>query len=112
MRTSSYSIFDFLKDCRGNWRNAVFIPCEACGKPCPNQRRCSLLSGVAGGLPRAVCVSPFEVATRQTVGGPDCIGVLSRPAFASVFQSYLTWSCDDPETCCLRYLDGQVSAAP
>lgn len=112
MRTSPYSIFDFLKDCRGNWRNAVFIPCEACDHPCSNQRRGSLLTADADGHPRAVCVSRFEAATGQRVEGHDCIGLLSKSAFASVFQSYLTWSCDDPESCCLRYLDGQVSTAP
>ena len=112
MSKSSYSIFDFLKDCRGNWRNAVFIPCGACGHPCANQRRGCLLTADAGGRPRAVCVSRFEAVTGQRVEGSDCIGVLSKHALASVFQSYLTWSCDDPEACCLCHLDAQTTAAP
>lgn len=79
MRTSSYSIFDFLKDCRGNWRNAVFIPCEACGKPCPNQRRGSLLTADAEGGPRAVCVSRFEAATGQRVEAPTASASSADP---------------------------------
>ena len=112
MRKSSYSIFDFLKDCQGNWRNTVFILCRSCGHPCANQRRGCLLTADAEGRPRAICVSRFEAATGQRVEGPDCIGILSKHAFASVFQSYLTWSCNDPEACCLRDLDGQISASP
>ena len=112
MRKTSYCIFDFLKDCRGNWRNAVFVPCEPCRYPCANDRRGCLLVSDMEGHPRAVSVSRFEAITGQKVEGPDCVGVLGRDAFESAFQSYLIWEYDDPELCCLRYLDGEVSATP
>ena len=112
MSKTSYSIFDFLKDCRGNWRNAIFIPCEPCKHPCSNDRQGCLLVSDAEGHPHAICINRFEAITGQRVEGPDCIGSLTRKAFESAFLSYLTWEYDDPELCCLRFLDGEVSAAP
>ena len=109
MSKSSYSIFDFLKDCRGNWRNAIFIPCSPCRHPCTNQYQGCLLVADDQGRPRVVCVSRFEGVTGQKVEGSDCVGTLSRAAFESAFLPYLLWEQDDPELCCLRHLDHEVS---
>lgn len=110
MSKSSYSIFSLLKDCRGNWRNAIFIPCEPCRNPYANQRQGCLLAADSEGRARVVCVSRFEAVTGQKVEGSDCIATLSRAAFESAFLPYLLWEQDDPELCCLRHLDREVSA--
>lgn len=112
MKTSSYSIFDFLEACGGNWRNAVYVSCEYCYHPCKAECRGCLLTADIKGRPMAISLTQFEAITGWKVEPSDCIGRLSRYAFDELFRYYRIWECDDLSTCLLSHLDGAISAAP
>nr|WP_326184424.1 hypothetical protein [uncultured Oscillibacter sp.] len=110
MTTTSYSICDFLTACRGNWRNAIFIPCTPCGHACKNGRKGCLLTTDSSGRIRVVRVHRFEAATGQKIDPAECAGVLGKDAFEAAFQTHLIWKVDDPQQCALRQLDDMVSS--
>lgn len=112
MRTSTYSIFDFLKNCAGNWCNAVYIPCGFCLHPCRAEQRGALLTADSYGRPRAISVVRYEAVTGQRVDPNECVGTLQRQAFDAVFRDFTVWECDSVGECLLSRLDGEVSAGP
>lgn len=112
MSTSTYSIFDFLKNCGGNWRNAVYIPCGFCFHPCRADQRGALLTADSYGRPRAVSVAWYEAVTGQQINPSECLGTLRRIAFDTVFRDFAVWECDSVGECLLSRLDGEVSAGP
>lgn len=112
MKTSSYSIFDFLEHCGGNWRNTVYVPCGCCFHPCRAECRGCLLTADMDGRPMAISVTRFEAITGQRVDSSDCVGLLDRYAFDELFRHYRIWECDDPGMCLLCHLDSNISAAP
>lgn len=112
MKTSSYSIFDFLEHCGGNWRNTVYVPCGCCFHPCRAKCRGCLLTADMDGRPMAISVTRFEAITGQRVDLSECVGTLSRYAFDELFRHYRIWGCDDLGTCLLCHLDSNISAAP
>lgn len=112
MKTSSYSIFDFLEACGGNWRNTVYVSCEYCYHPCKAECRGCLLTADMQGRPMAISLKRFEAITGWKVDPSDCIGKLSKYAFNELFRYYSIWECDDLSTCLLSHLDGGISAAP
>ncbi len=112
MKTSSYSIFDFLEACGGNWRNTVCVSCEHCFQPCRAECRGCLLTADMEGRPMAISLTRFEAITGWKVEPCDCIGTLSRYAFDELFRYYRLWECADPVACLLCYLDSNISAAP
>ncbi len=110
MTTTSYSMYDFLTACRGNWRNAIFIPCAPCGHPCKNGRKGCLLTADHSGRIRVVSIHRFETVTGQKIDPVECAGTLGRDAFEATFQTYLIWEVDDPQKCALRQLDDTVNS--
>ena len=112
MKTSSYSIFDFLEACGRNWRNTVCVSCEHCFQPCRAECRGCLLTADMEGRPMAISLTRFEAITGWKVEPCDCIGTLSRYAFDELFRYYRLWECADPVACLLCYLDSNISAAP
>lgn len=105
MATTSYSMYDFLTACRGNWRNAIFIPCAPCGHACKNDRKGCLLTADHSGQIRVVLVRRFEAVTGQKIDPAECAGTLGKDAFETAFQAHLIWAVDDPRKCALRQLD-------
>ncbi len=110
MSTSIYSIFDFLKNCGGNWCNAVYIPCGFCLHPCRAEQRGALLTADSDGRPRAISVVRYEAVTGQRVDPNECVGTLQRQAFDAVFRDFAVWECESVGECLLSRLDGEVSA--
>lgn len=108
MTTTSYSLFDFLSGCGGNWRNAVFIPCPPCAHFCKANRCGGLLSADSQGRPILITVRRFEILTGQKIDPSECVGTLSKSAFESVYARYLLWLLDSPQQCPLRCLDAQI----
>lgn len=108
MTTTSYSIYDFLTACRGNWRNAIFIPCAPCGHPCENIRKGCLLTADHRGCLRMVGVHRVETAIGQKIDPAECVGTLGKDTFEAAFQLHLIWAVDDPQKCALRQLDDKV----
>ncbi len=109
MTTTSYSMYDFLTACRGNWRNTLFIPCAPCGHACKNGQKGWLLTADYSGQIRVVSVHRFETVTGQKIDPAECAGTLDKDAFETAFQAHLIWLVDDPRECALRQLDDTVS---
>ena len=87
----TYSMYDFLSSCGGNWRNAIFVSCSQ-------------------GTPLVVCVQRFEGLSGQKIDPSECAGRLSRSAFESLYARYLLWQLDSDRQCALRQLDQSVSS--
>lgn len=109
MTTTLYSVYDFLTACRGNWRNAIFIPCTPCKHACKNGRKGCLLTADHSGQIRVVRVHRFEAVTGQKIDPAECMGTLDKDAFEAAFQAHLIWVVDDPHKCALQQLDDKVS---
>ena len=112
MNTTAYTIFDFLRDCGGNWRNAIHITCAPCKEACTIAGRGCLLTADCEGRPRAISISRFEALTGQRVDPSECAGTLSKTACASAYGAYLLWRQDDEALCCLRFLDAEIAVRP
>lgn len=106
--TNSYSLYDFLNGCEGNWRNAVFVSCSPCRHTCKNRGCGHLLCADREGRPHLISVQIFECLTGQKIDPTECIGTLSKSAFASVYRAYLLWELTDDTQCPLRHLNVQI----
>lgn len=112
MSKSSYSIFDFLRNCGGNWRNCIYIPCSFCLHPCRAEQRGALLTADSYGRPRAVSVLRYETVTGQRVDPDECVGTIRQYAFDTLYREFAFWECEDMGECLLCHLDQEVSAGP
>ena len=86
------NLYELLFSCKGNWRNAIYVPCGPCPHPCKVDR-----SGCLG-------VREFEEETGERINPRECIGTLSKDAFSSLFSRYLTWEMSSSEQCPMEYL--------
>ena len=78
MSTNTYSIFDFLRSCGGDWRNTLYVPCGVCIHPCRAKQRGVLVTGDGYGRPRAISVSRYEAITGQRIDPDECVGTLRQ----------------------------------
>ena len=112
MIKSSYSIFDFLRNCGGSWMSTIYIPCGACSEPCQAAQRGVLLIADRDGRPRAISVARYERITGQRVDPTDCMGALTKSAVNQIFRDFALWTWDEPGISLLRCLDSEVSGLP
>ena len=112
MRTNSYSIFDFLKSCGGNWRNTLYVPCGVCIHPCRSKQRGVLVTADSYGRPRAISVARYEAITGQRIDPDECVGTLRQYAFDQIFREFAFWECEQVGDCLLCRLDSEISAGP
>ena len=112
MSTNTYSIFDFLKNCSGNWRNTLYVPCGVCIHPCRAKQRGVLVTADGYGRPQAISVARYEAITGQRIDPDECIGTLRQYAFDTVFREFAFWECEQIGDCLLRSLDSEISAGP
>lgn len=112
MSTNTYSIFDFLKNCGGNWRNTLYVPCGVCIHPCRAQQRGALVTADGYGRPQAISVARYEAITGQRIDPDECIGTLRQYAFDTVFREFAFWECEQIGDCLLCCLDSEISAGP
>lgn len=112
VRTNSYSIFDFLRSCGGDWRNTLYIPCGVCIHPCRAKQRGVLMTADSYGRPQAISVARYEAITGQRIDPDECVGTLRQYAFDQIFREFAFWKCDQVGDCLLCRLDSEISAGP
>lgn len=98
------NLYELLFSCKGNWRNAIYVPCGPCPHPCKVDRSGCLAAIRQDGAPLLVDVREFEEETGERIDPGECIGTLSKDAFSSLFSSYLIWEMTSSEQCPMEYL--------
>ena len=98
------NLYELLFSCKGNWRNAIYVPCGPCPHPCKVDRSGCLAAIRQDGAPLLVGVREFEEETGERIDPGDCIGTLSKDAFSSLFSNYLLWEMISSEQCPMEYL--------
>ena len=76
------NLYELLFSCKGNWRNAIYVPCGPCPHPCKVDRSGCLAATRQDGAPLLVGVREFEEETGERIDPGECIGTLSRDAFS------------------------------
>ena len=98
------NLYELLFSCKGNWRNAIYVPCGPCPHPCKVDRSGCLAAIRQDGTPLLVGVREFEEETGERIDPGECIGTLSKDVFSSLFSRYLTWEMSSSEQCPMEYL--------
>lgn len=98
------NLYELLFSCKGNWRNAIYVPCGPCPHPCKVDRSGCLTAIRQDGAPLLVGVREFEEGTGERIDPGECIGTLNKDAFSSLFSRYLTWEMSSSEQCPMEYL--------
>ena len=81
------NLYELLFSCKGNWRNAIYVPCGPCPHPCKVDRSGCLAAIRQDGTPLLVGVRDFEKETGERIDPGECIGTLSEGAFSSLFSN-------------------------
>ena len=98
------NLYELLFSCKGNWRNAIYVPRGPCPHPCKVDRSGCLAAIRQDGTPLLVGVREFEEETGERIDPGECIGTLNKDAFSSLFSRYLTWEMSSSEQCPMEYL--------
>ena len=98
------NLYELLFSCKGNWRNAIYVPCGPCPHPCKVDRSGCLAAIRQNGAPLLVSIRGFEKETGERIDPGECIGTLNKDAFSSLFSRYLTWEMSSSEQCPMEYL--------
>ena len=98
------NLYELLFSCKGNWRNAIYVPCGPCPHPCKVDCSGCLAAIRQDGAPLLVGVREFEEETGERIDPGECIGTLNKDAFSSLFSRYLTWEMSSSEQCPMEYL--------
>ena len=98
------NLYELLFSCKGNWRNAIYVPCGPCPHPCKVDRSGCLAAIRQDGTPLLVGVRDFEKETGERIDPGECIGTLNKDAFSSLFSNYLLWEMTSSEQCPMEYL--------
>ena len=98
------NLYELLFSRKGNWRNAIYVPCGPCPHPCKVDRSGCLAAIRKDGAPLLVGVREFEEETGERIDPGECIGTLNKDAFSSLFSRYLIWEMTSSEQCPMEYL--------
>ena len=98
------NLYELLFSCKGNWRNAIYVPCGPCPHPCKVDCSGCLAAIRQDGVPLLVGVREFEEETGERIDPGECIGTLNKDAFSSLFSRYLIWEMTSSERCPMEYL--------
>ena len=98
------NLYELLFSCKGNWRNAIYVPCGPCPHPCKVDRSGCLAAIRQDGTPLLVGVREFEEETGERIDPGECIGTLNKDAFSSLFSRYLIWEMTSSAQCPMEYL--------
>ena len=98
------NLYELLFSCKGNWRNAIYVPCGPCPHPCKVDGAGCLAAIRQDGTPLLVGVREFEEETGERIDPGECIGTLNKDAFSSLFSRYLIWEMTSSEQCPMEYL--------
>ena len=99
-------LYVFSSLTRGNWRNALYIECKSCpfGKNCTGH----LLTTDTEGVPVIYPVTKFQDETSERIDKYECIGVISRHSFESLYNRWLLWKISDKKQCTLLQLTEKI----
>ena len=75
------NLYELLFSCKGNWRNAIYVPCGPCPHPCKVDCSGCLAAIRQDGAPLLVGVREFEEETGERIDPGECIGTLNKDAF-------------------------------
>ena len=98
------NLYGLLFNCKGNWRNAIYVPCGPCPHPCKVDRSGCLAAIRQDGSPLLVSIREFEKETGERIDPGECIRTPRKDAFSSLFSRYLTWEMSSSEQCPMEYL--------
>lgn len=98
------NLYELLFSCKGNWRNAIYVPCGPCPHPCKVDCSGCLAAIRQDGAPLLVSIRDFEKETGERIDPGECIGTLNKDAFSSLFSRYLIWEMTSSEQCPMEYL--------
>ena len=98
------NLYELLFSCKGNWRNAIYVPCGPCPHPCKVDCSGCLAAIRQDSAPLLVGVREFEEETGERIDPGECIGTLNKDAFSSLFSRYLIWEMTSSEQCPMEYL--------
>ena len=98
------NLYELLFSCKGNWRNAIYVPCGPCPHPCKVDCSGCLAAIRQDVAPLLVSIRDFEKETGERIDPGECIGTLNKDAFSSLFSRYLTWEMSSSEQCPMEYL--------
>ncbi len=103
MPEQSHPLYMFLSLSRGSWRNAVYIECNACPY---KKSKCHghLLICDTEGIPVLFSVDTFEKLTADFVDKSECVGIITRQTFESLFNRWLVWNINKPKECSILQL--------
>lgn len=98
--------YSFLRAVSGNWRNAIFIPCNCNSCSHGQEKPCSgfLLAVDECGQVILLSVESVHQLTGEEVDLTECSAVLPRLSFESAFSKYIEWHAPNPSGCKLRQL--------
>lgn len=81
------NLYELLFSCKGNWRNAIYVPCGPCPHPCKVDRSGCLVAIRQDGAPLLVGVREFEEETGERIDPGDCIAAIG---YLHAVQRYFT----------------------
>ena len=98
--------YSFLRAVGGNWRNAIFIPCDCEGCPHEREKPCFGFLFTVDECGQVMLLSAESVhqLTSEQVDPAECSAVLPRRSFESAFSKYIEWHTPDPSDCTLHQL--------
>lgn len=99
MKNQFYELYPFLQATAGSWRNAAYIECQSC--PYGRNPLCSgfLITAGAEGTPIILSAERFYQQTGEYPDKTECVAILSRTAFESIYAHWLKWQINDPTVC-------------
>jgi hypothetical protein len=104
MNNEKCPIFSFLSAANGDWRNAIYIFCDACSYG--RRVRCEgfLLAFDGDGAPVLLRAETVKWIAGQAFESSECVEKLERRAFERLFARWLVWRVDSQEMCALYNL--------
>jgi hypothetical protein len=109
MENKMCTLFSFLSAAKGNWRNSIYIECHQCNYGKKNLCPGFLLIPDYDGQP---VVIPDSLVERMTGLGADkneCLAVLYRQDFESLYSLWLEWNVSSSNECALMQIVKQNS---
>ena len=98
--------YAFFKAIRGNWRNAVYVSCDCTSCPYGHNPACKgyLLAANEDGCPMVISENVYMLLTHESIDASECVGVISRQAFDSMYNLFFQWYLDSASDCPLHIL--------
>ncbi len=103
MSFKNNNLYRFLNLSKGTWRNSVYIECIFCPY---SHGECNghLLICDADGKPVIIGVNEIQNLTGDNIDKTECVSIISRQAFESLFDRWITWNISYPTECSIRQI--------